>query len=305
MSMDDITRLNQLLNGSARVDVAQLLQDGRIGLAVVETLARRHNIGAELQPNIFGGTDASIVIPHELLSDRDFESQSSLDAPPPSARGRHTTPTGPSSGGEPAPVSAPSPVPSRASDVSAGAQPRQRSLTPPPPGVDVDATLAGPPGSIPVGARRSQESEAPRPPSRAGDPVHVSSFDALDHEHLNTEDARSPALPRRRRGESYANLRAGAADAAPGADARTAPDPGPDSTAARTGGDAGGRHTEQAHSGRPPLPQRRGSHMREELRQPQPPVRPITGHDPTLFAAVMEGRRHAEGAHSEGPERDA
>jgi signal transduction histidine kinase len=278
MSMDDITRLNRLLNGSTRVDVAQLLQDGRIGLAVVETLARRHNIGAELQPNIFGGTDASIVIPHELLSDRDFESQSPLDALPPSARGRHATPAGASTGGVPAPVSAPSPVPRRASDV---------------------------PGSVPVGAHGSRQSEAAPPPSRAGDPVHVTSSDALDREHLNTDDARSPALPRRRRGESYANLRAGAADAAPGTDARTAVDPGPDAMAARSGGDAGGRHTEQTQSGRPPLPQRRGSHMREELRQPQAPVRPITGHDPTLFASVLEGRRRAEGAHPEGPERDA
>jgi len=71
MAYEDIARLNRLLNGSTKVDVGQLLQDGRIGLAVVEILARRHNIGAELQPNIFGGTDASIVIPHALLSDRE------------------------------------------------------------------------------------------------------------------------------------------------------------------------------------------------------------------------------------------
>jgi signal transduction histidine kinase len=303
MSMEDITRLNRLLDGSTRVDFAQLLQDGRIGLAVVETLARRHNIGAELQPNIFGGTDASIVIPHELLSDRDVERQSPLDALPP--RGRHATPAGTPTGGGPALVSPPSPIARRASDVSSDAQPRQRSLTPPRPGVGVDATHGAPPGSVPVGAHDSQQSEASPPPSRAGDPVQITSSDALGREHLNTEDAHSPALPRRRRGESYANLRAGVADAATGIDARATADPGPDATAAESGGDAGGRHTEQAHSGRPPLPQRRGSHMREELRQPQAPVRPITGHNPTLFASVVEGRRHAEGAHPEGPERDA
>jgi signal transduction histidine kinase len=303
MSMEDIARLNRLLKGSTRVDVTQLLQDGRIGLAVVETLARRRNIGAELQPNIFGGTDASIVIPRELLSDWDVERQSPVDALPP--RGRHATPAGAPTGGVPAPVSAPSPLPRRAADVFADAQPRQRSLVPPRPSVDVDATHGVPPGSVPVGAPASQQSEASPPPGRAGDPVHVTSSDAPDRDHLNTDDGRSPALPKRRRGESYANLRAGAADAATDTDARTAADPVPDATAARSGGDAGGRHTEQAQPGRPPLPQRRGSHMREELRQPQAPVRPITGHDPTLFAALLEGRRHAEGAHPEGPERDA
>jgi signal transduction histidine kinase len=307
MSMDDITRLNRLLDGSARVDVAQLLEDGRIGLAVVEILARRHNIGAELQPNIFGGTDASIVIPHELLGDRDFDNRSPADALPSPARARHATPAG----GIPAPISGPSPASRHASDV---AEPHQRSLTQPRPHVDVNAARGGPPGSVPVGVPGSQQSEVSQAPRRVSDVVQGTSAGTLDHERRNADDERAPALPRRTRGESYANLRAGAANVAAGTDARTAPDPG----AARSAGAAGGRHTDQATpdpyeadrrsdgSVRPPLPQRRGSHMREELRQPPPaPVRPIPGHDPTLFAAVMEGRRNAEGAHSEAPEREA
>jgi hypothetical protein len=317
MSSDDFMRLNRLLDGSTRVDVGQLLQDGRIGLAVVEILARRHNIGAELQPNIFGGTDASIVIPHELLSDRDLESPSPQDALPPTGRGRHAIPAGASAGGVPAPVSAPAPGSRRASDVSADAQPRHWPLTQPRPRVDVDANQGGQPGSVPVGAHASQQSEAPRASRRVGDLVQDVSADTLDREHRNADDEQLSALPRRRRGESYANLRSGAADVATGTDARMAPDPGPDAAAPRGAGAAGSRHTEQAApdpyeanrrhdgSGRPPLPQRRGSHMREELRRPQAPVRPIPGHDPNLFAAVMEGRRHAEGAHPEGPERDA
>jgi hypothetical protein len=42
----------------------------------------------------------------------------------------------------------------------------------------------------------------------------------------------------------------------------------------------------------PPLPQRRGSHLREELREPPSPTRPVPGHNTSLMKTVQAGREH-------------
>ncbi len=60
-------RLNELLADLDRVDTDELLKDGRIGLLVVSALARRHNVRVQLQTNLFGGTQAVVVIPSELV----------------------------------------------------------------------------------------------------------------------------------------------------------------------------------------------------------------------------------------------
>ncbi|WP_078572127.1 sensor histidine kinase, partial [Streptomyces somaliensis] len=60
-------RMNALLHAPDQVDVAHLLRDGRIGLYVVSALARRHDIAVRLQSNIYGGVQAVLVIPQELL----------------------------------------------------------------------------------------------------------------------------------------------------------------------------------------------------------------------------------------------
>ncbi|MEV8208972.1 ATP-binding protein [Streptomyces sp. NPDC079189] len=60
-------RMNTLLADPHRVNVAHLLQDGRIGLFVVASLARRHGIAVRLQSNIYGGTQAVLVLPQSLL----------------------------------------------------------------------------------------------------------------------------------------------------------------------------------------------------------------------------------------------
>lgn len=70
MDSADLHRINHLLDHATHLDVGELFKDGRIGLAVVKELARRHGIGVELQPNIYGGIDASIVVPHNLLDSR-------------------------------------------------------------------------------------------------------------------------------------------------------------------------------------------------------------------------------------------
>ncbi|WP_327090204.1 ATP-binding protein [Nonomuraea sp. NBC_01738] len=61
-------RLNELLTDPERVDADELLREGRIGLLVVSALSRRHKIVVRLQTNVYGGTQAVVVIPNELIS---------------------------------------------------------------------------------------------------------------------------------------------------------------------------------------------------------------------------------------------
>ncbi|MER7834078.1 ATP-binding protein [Streptomyces sp. NPDC095602] len=67
MPVGEQEKMNALLCDPDQVNVAHLLQDGRIGLYVVSALARRHGIAVRLQSNIYGGVQAVLVIPQELL----------------------------------------------------------------------------------------------------------------------------------------------------------------------------------------------------------------------------------------------
>ncbi|MCX4768340.1 sensor histidine kinase KdpD [Streptomyces sp. NBC_01285] len=76
-------RMNALLADPDQVNVARLLQDGRIGLFVVASLARRHGIAVRLQSNIYGGTQAVLVLPQSLLGAEDDASAGAGHAPAP------------------------------------------------------------------------------------------------------------------------------------------------------------------------------------------------------------------------------
>ncbi|MFG3497497.1 sensor histidine kinase [Streptomyces sp. NPDC047928] len=67
MPVSEQTKMNALLSDPDQVNVAHLLQDGRIGLYVVAALARRHGIAVRLQSNIYGGVQAVLVVPQSLL----------------------------------------------------------------------------------------------------------------------------------------------------------------------------------------------------------------------------------------------
>jgi signal transduction histidine kinase len=67
MPPDDQERMNELLADPGRVNIGDLLYDGRIGLFVVSALARRHGIKVQLRSNIFGGIQAVIVVPRVLI----------------------------------------------------------------------------------------------------------------------------------------------------------------------------------------------------------------------------------------------
>ncbi|QES45002.1 ATP-binding protein [Streptomyces venezuelae] len=69
MPVTEQNKMNRLLTDPDQVDVAGLLQDGRIGLFVVSALARRHGVAVRLQTNIYGGVQAVLILPQELLGE--------------------------------------------------------------------------------------------------------------------------------------------------------------------------------------------------------------------------------------------
>ncbi|MYW62868.1 ATP-binding protein [Streptomyces sp. SID8379] len=73
MPVTEQNRMNALLADPDQVNVASLLQDGRIGLFVVSQLARRHGITVRLQTNIYGGVQAILVLPQALLGSEQAE----------------------------------------------------------------------------------------------------------------------------------------------------------------------------------------------------------------------------------------
>ncbi|MBC6450143.1 sensor histidine kinase [Actinokineospora xionganensis] len=249
MSHDDLERINHLLDGSTRIDVSELLQDGRIGLAVVRELARRHGIRVRLQSNIFGGIAAAVVIPPHLLS----ESQPAPDTrrrvqPSPVQRERRVEQQAIPAAPEPlraAPEPSPQPSP----------QPAAPGLTAPP--------LSAPALSSVHLTQPTSRRQPPAEPEQA-----PADHEQADEQHW-AKEAALPELPVRAPGRSYNELRTGVLDDA-------------EEPAAQ----------EQAGNQPPPLPQRRGTHLREELLEPPAPAPSITGHNTRLMAAVQEGRDH-------------
>jgi signal transduction histidine kinase len=67
MPLDDQRRMNSLLADPGRVNIGDLLHDGRIGLFVVSALARRHGVKVQLQTNVYGGIQAVVVLPKRLV----------------------------------------------------------------------------------------------------------------------------------------------------------------------------------------------------------------------------------------------
>ena len=323
MNADDLRRINILLDRDTHLDVGELFKDGRIGLAVVKELARRHDIGVELQPNIYGGIDASIVVPHKLLDTRPADRQITRRPTPaprettssqpmparvataeqPAAALAPATPPAPQRAPQPAPQHAPRPVPQSAPQPTsqpvaqlALQQPaQQEAQRPAPQPMAQPAPPAPQPAPQPVAA-------TPQPVATAAAPQK-----SLEHDQSEPEE-----LPVRDRGTAYATLRAGQA----GQPAQPAPLPAPQpmqpapqpahqlapqapqpqaaqQQAPQAVGMGGAPDTPAPGNGdRPALPQRREqqSHLRPELRQAPVLTRPIPGHSPNLLADLQLGR---------------
>ncbi|UGY94535.1 sensor histidine kinase [Streptomyces gobiensis] len=159
MTAAEQNRMNALLSDPERIDVGELLQDGRIGLFVVSALARRHGVVVQLQSNIYGGVQAVLVLPRSLLGDEPGGGQQGTAAVA-KAPGRAAIRSVPEPPAQPAPL--PIPAQQRASEPAPAAPPAP----------------ANGPGDEPAGERprlprrRRQEHLVPelRDPPQAGTP---------------------------------------------------------------------------------------------------------------------------------------
>ncbi|MFJ9174987.1 sensor histidine kinase [Streptomyces sp. NPDC102360] len=171
MPVTEQNKMNTLLTDPDQVNVASLLADGRIGLFVVSQLARRHGITVRLQTNIYGGVQAVLVLPQDLLGgDGDTDgagvriphvrkaaaaatANSVLGGEPaPSANGHRAGPPpqpGPDTNGpRPAPAH-PSPAPLHG---AVSVVPRQSHTATPPAGTPTAPFTPTPPTGMPMGA---------------------------------------------------------------------------------------------------------------------------------------------------------
>ncbi|MEV8457173.1 ATP-binding protein [Streptomyces sp. NPDC052095] len=176
MPVNEQQRMNALLAAPDQVNVAHLLQDGRIGLFVVASLARRHGIAVRLQSNIYGGTQAVLVLPQGLLGvDGDAAAErGAAPVPPPGPvhrppaedertghHGRSLPSLTPGPGAAPQPDTGPQPyVPSQ----SPG--PHQAPQQPPGPG---EAPPLPQRTEHPAHPEPADNVPGPRPPERTGD----------------------------------------------------------------------------------------------------------------------------------------
>jgi signal transduction histidine kinase len=151
----DQQRMNALLADPGRVNIAELLRDGRIGLYVVATLARRHGIRVQLQSNIYGGVQAVVVLPRTLIegASRSHDGQQAR----PARAGAHRDARPAHDSTAPVPVVTDGPAP--------GEGTRRRDLP-----VRQPAGAAGPlpaaPSSVPAAARFAPAAQPPFPPAQ-------------------------------------------------------------------------------------------------------------------------------------------
>ncbi|GHA07927.1 ATP-binding protein [Streptomyces echinoruber] len=261
-------RMNALLADPDQVSVAGLLADGRIGLYVVSQLARRHGITVRLQTNIYGGVQAVLVVPRELLG---TAPDASDDMAPPRAQ-----------------------------------QPPEAASAPPPPhphdGVPQPSVPLPSVPQSPVPLPSVSQPSVPLPsPARPARPVSgAPAADAVRARPVPAEGA-PPPLPRR---GAHAR-RPTPAEAAPGirpedrpaVAAHTDVPPVPRADVVRGTMDKPGLPRRRARE-----------HLVPQLRerpQPRPEADRTAGHDPGLMAAfrrgvgLAEAQQHLETAEAE------
>ncbi|MGW6054546.1 sensor histidine kinase [Streptomyces sp. NPDC055189] len=160
MPLTEQNKMNHLLADPDQVNVASLLQDGRIGLYVVSALARRHGIAVRLQTNIYGGVQAVLILPQGLLGTEPQNEPVAAGRPQ-----RAPQPVDPGGGVRetaPAPAAAPQPEP-----VPAARRPQQDAPSSPPqspaphaPAVNGSAVNGSAPAPLPVRGREGRSTPA-------------------------------------------------------------------------------------------------------------------------------------------------
>ncbi|MEU5400146.1 ATP-binding protein [Streptomyces sp. NPDC005963] len=258
MPTDEQDKMNALLADPDQVNVAHLLQDGRIGLFVVSALARRHGIAVRLQSNIYGGIQATIVLPQGLLGTEPGGLQQT-DPVSGRTRRRRKPPT--------TITTSPPTIPDRPQTEPKPAPRQPAPLRPLPP--QTPRPQAPQP---PVAAPRTPE--PPRPPQ----PAHSSP--ALAPLPVRAEHVDRPNPAAARPGANYTTRRTEA--------------PAPDRSATITSVPTG---VVRGTMGRPQLPKRRSQeHIAPQLKMGPPPRKEDEAalHDPGLMAAFQRGIGLAE-----------
>ncbi|WP_405824934.1 ATP-binding protein [Streptomyces sp. NBC_00838] len=277
MPADERKRMNALLADPDQVNVAHLLQDGRIGLFVVSALARRHGIAVRLHANIYGGIQAVLVLPQALLGadgDTDGSGQAGGRAPGAPLAGPAPAPV-PEAAPAPAPAPPPPPVPVQVYEAGPGSESPASPATETRPRPSHRRT----PGRRPLpvrGERATPDPSAatpagpaarPRPPEQVPPPRPEESF--LPEDPFRPKD---PFLP----------------------EGPFQPSPPPEFLPVTDGPSVPG--AVRGTMDRPQLPRRRSQeHLVPQLRDaPAPPGDEQALHDPGLMAAFQRGIGLAE-----------
>lgn len=261
-------KMNALLADPDQVNVAHLLQDGRIGLFVVSALARRHGIAVRLQSNIYGGIQATLVLPQGLLGTEPgglhqgdpVSGRTRRRRKPPTITTQATSPPSIPQRTQPQPTAKP--------PVLQSAQLRPPTQQPPP---------HQPPRSNTKPAQPPTHTRQPEP--RNQPPAHTTP-EVLAPLPVRAEHIDRPNPAAARPGANYT-----ARNGTPPAVDRSA-----DITPAPTG-------VVRGTMGRPQLPRRRSQeHIAPQLKMGPPPRKDDEGamHDPGLMAAFQRGIGLAE-----------
>jgi signal transduction histidine kinase len=152
MSPAERNQMNTVLGAPDKVALGELLQDGRIGLYVVSVLAQRHDIAVQLLSNVYGGTQAVMVLPSALLGPE----------PAAPAPAQHQVPTPDAVPQDPAESVAADP----GTTTNAVTDPPVSDSGPEPAPLSSDGVDERP--RLPQRRRQEQDAEAPRPVRDAG-----------------------------------------------------------------------------------------------------------------------------------------
>ncbi|WP_327745374.1 ATP-binding protein [Streptomyces europaeiscabiei] len=305
MPVTEQNKMNALLADPDQVNVASLLQDGRIGLFVVSQLARRHGIQVRLQTNIYGGVQAAFVVPQGLLGSDPSDLPQTQTQPQlqPQTQPQTQPHTEQSTGVRrpDAPRHAQPATSQRASAPGPADRPATDRSGRPTPGRPLPAQPGRPTPAQPARPESGHRS-APNP-ARASVPRQQGPGRAGGRQGPGRGSGGPPPLPVRGARDERPNP----AEAVPGVgpdDRRTVAENTGTPPTPRVGGAVRGT------MGRPQLPRRRAQqHIVPQLRggpAPAPRQDPdhYIGHDPGLMAAFQRGIGLAEARQMEGSDWD-
>ncbi|WP_033212315.1 sensor histidine kinase [Kitasatospora phosalacinea] len=183
MGPEALADANRRIDASEQVD---LFDSDRLGLFVVSRLAKRHGVKVSLRPSAYGGTTAIVLLPTDLLDQREAELRPEEREPAVGA-GAVAAVTAPAAGTglppgarqlPPAPRSAPAPVPAPVPRPAPAPVPRPVPAPPPVQALPSTAVPAEQEDELPRRVRQAslapqlrETPEPPRPGLRPAEPA--------------------------------------------------------------------------------------------------------------------------------------